>query len=146
MSTDELSELNLNDDFQQVLNTEDAGRWELEKPAPLEVWCSMSSSRLPAEMFQVRLLWQSYPGHAPSLKFRDSASGRLDLPQAWPVLPGFRPTSLDACVNWCAEGLKLHPEWQKDPRYAWDSNGNVLLRVLRTLQEELDEHCQGRFK
>ncbi len=146
MSTDELSELNLNDDFQQAIKAEEALRWKLERPGALEVWCTMFSSRAPSELYQVRLLWQSYPGEAPSLKFRDPTTGRLDIPGAWPKVRGFRPASLDACVNWCVEGLNLHPEWKNDPRYAWNASGNVLLGVLRILQEELDEHCEGRFK
>lgn len=146
MTTNELSELNLNDDFHQIIGMEEAARWKLEKPGPLEVWCTMFSTREPDEMYQVRLLWQSYPGEAPSMKFREPATGRLDVPGAWPRVPGFRPTSLDACVNWCAEGLTLHPEWKKDLRYSWNPNGNVLLKVLRILQEQLDERCEGRFK
>src|SRR5690242_21034101 len=96
----ELSSLNLQDDFEKVLACEDAARWNLEKAGPLEVFVSLSSAGQPGEIFQARLLWTVYPGQPPSLKFRDPATGRLDLPTAWPQVRGFRPTSLDACVSW----------------------------------------------
>lgn len=144
--SDELSKLNLKDDFEEVLSVFDSGQWKLEMLGDLEVLAIMHSVKAPSELFQARLLWTKYPDLPPSLKFRDPATSRLDLPQAWPIVPGFRPQSLDACVNYCAEGFALHAEWQQDPRFRWDPSNNPLLRVLRTLQEELDEHYQGRFK
>lgn len=143
----ELSILNLGDDFDEVVTCSDAARWCLEQAGVLEVFATMSSAGAPQEVFQARLLWaDDYPGQPPSLKFRDSATGRLDLPTAWPIVRGFRPTSLDACVNWCAEGFSLHPEWKNDPKRRWDPRGNVLLKVLRILQGELDENFKGRFR
>ena len=144
--SDELSRLNLNDDFEETKSVPDAARWELEMPGDIEVLATMSPASAPNERFQARLLWTKYPDEPPSLKFRDPGTGRLDLPQAWPVVRGFRPQSLDACVNWCLEGFALHPEWRSDPRFRWNPNSNALLRVLRQLQEELDDHFQGRFK
>ena len=144
--TDELSKLNLQDDFQEATGVSDASRWTLEMPRDLEVLVTMSPASAPNEKFQGRLLWTKYPDDPPSLKFRDPGTGRLDSPQAWPVVRGFRPQSLDACVSWCKEGFTIHPEWRNDPRYAWDKSHNPLLRVLRTLQDELDSYYQGRFK
>lgn len=141
---DELSALNLADDMAEVRSTPDAARWEIELAGALEVTAIVAPLGAPSERFQARLLWGVYPDAAPSLKFRDMQTGRLDVPQAWPVVRGFRPSSLDACVNWCAEGLAIHPEWQHDPNYRWDPQGNPLLRVLRTLQEELDDSFSGR--
>lgn len=141
----ELSALNLAEDIESTQAVVDATRWELVKPAPLEVWATMSPAAADAERFQARLLWEIYPDREPSLKFRDPATGRLDRPEAWPKVRGFRPQSLDACVNWCSEGFGLHPEWKADPRYRWDPRGNVLLKVLRILQSELDHHYQGRY-
>jgi hypothetical protein len=141
-----LSALNLQEDLTKALACEDAARWKLELAGPLEVLVSLSPAGAPKEVFQARLLWAVYPGQPPSLKFRDPATGRLDVPTAWPVLRGFRPGTLDACVNWCAEGFALHPEWRKDPRNRWGTHGNVLLRVVRTLQDELDTCCGGRFR
>jgi hypothetical protein len=144
--SDELSNLNMKDDFEEATGVSDATRWTLEMPRDLEVLASMSPASTPSERFQARLLWTKYPDEPPSLKFCDPTTGRLDLPQAWPMARGFRPQSLDACVNWCAEGLTLHPEWKVDPRFRWNPNGNPLLWVLRQLQEELDDYYQGRFK
>jgi len=140
-----LSELNFQDDFDRALTASDAARWKLEKPRSLEVLATMSSAKMLGERFQARLLWRVYPGEAPSLKIRDPVTGNLDCPKAWPVVRGFRPTSLDACVNWCTEGLNLHPEWKTDPRFQWDPRGNVLLKVLRILQDELDQHFEKRY-
>ncbi len=144
MSAD-LSELNLNDDFEKALTGPEASRWKSEKVGALEVLATLSPVGQPEETFQARLLWNRYPDDPPSLKFRDPATGRLDLPSAWPKVRGFRPNSLDACVSWCSEGMNLHPEWRNDPRFRWDARGNVLLKILRILQEELDEHFQGRY-
>lgn len=143
MST-ELSELNLKDDYERVLTLPEAKQWVLEKPAALEVWATLAPASEPMERFQARLLWREYPGEAPSLKFRDPATGRLDVTSAWPKIRGFRPTSFDACVNYCAEGFALHPEWKTDLRYRWNPNGNVLLKLLRILQDEFDNHYDGR--
>lgn len=145
MSQD-LSALNLQDDFQIVLACEDAARWTLERAGALEVHASLSPKEHADQVFQARLLWSVYPDQPPSLKFRDRATGRLDLPAAWPHVRGFRPASLDACVNWCAEGFALHPEWRNDARFRWVPHGNVLLKVLRILQDELDNQFQGRFR
>jgi hypothetical protein len=144
--SDDLSKLNLKDDFEEATGVSDTPRWTLEMPGDLEVLATMSPASAPNERFQARLLWTKYPDEPPSLKFRDPATGRLDLPQAWPIARGFRPQSLDACVNWCSEGFALHPEWRTDVRFKWNPNGNPLLWVLRQLQEELDDHFQGRFK
>lgn len=144
--SDEFSVLNLLDDFVEAADTPDAGRWTLEMPADLEVLVTLAPAREPGEKFQARLLWTRYPECPPSLKFRDPKTGRIDMPQAWPVARGFRPQNVDACVNWCAEGFATHPEWKNDARFQWNPSGNPLLWVLRQLQEELDEHYQGRFK
>src|SRR5947209_1627961 len=127
MTSESLSALNLRDDFEEVLAVQDASRWTLEQPGPLEVWVKLFPVSYPSEVFQARLLWRLYPDEPPSLKFRDPSTGRLDLPGAWPQGQGLRPGSLDTCVNWTLEGLNLHPEWKTDPRYRWDSHGNVLL-------------------
>lgn len=146
MSSDAtLSNLNLKDDYQAVSQLEESSRWGPEMSGPLEVSCSMQSVKAPGEVFQARLSWTSYPDEPPSLKFRDPRTGGLDLPSAWPMVRGFRPQSLDACVSWTAEGMTIHPEWRNDPRYRWDPHGNALLRILRILQDELDEHFQGRY-
>ena len=143
--SDQLSGLNLRDDYVEASSMPDASRWKLEVPSDMEVLVTLKPAAH-NDIYQARLLWSRYPDAPPSLKFRDPVTGRLDLPQAWPQCRGFRPGSLDACVNWCSEGFTIHPEWVNDQRYCWNPAGNPLLRVLRQLQEELDEHYQGRFK
>lgn len=142
--SDELSARCLDADLAEVRESDDAERWELTRPGELEIYATLSPLSDPGESFQARLLWTLYPGSPPSLKFRDQATGRLDLPHAWPKVGGFRPTSHDACVNWTQEGFALHPEWQRDPHLRWDPTGNVLLRVLRTTQDGLDLDYHGR--
>lgn len=134
----------LDADFEETLALDEAARWKLERIGWREVWATMSPRSAPGEKYFVRLLWQRYREEPPSLKFRD-ADGRVDDPRAWPLLPGFRPASLDACVNYCSEGFGLHPEWRNDPRTRWDSRGNSLLRVLSILQIAFDEQYGGRY-
>lgn len=105
---EELAALNLAEDFSKVLSCEDAYRWKLEKAGSLEVWVSLSPSSHTEEVFQARLLWITYPDEPPSLRFRDVTTGRIDLPTAWPIVRGFRPISLDACVNWCIRSEEAH--------------------------------------
>lgn len=141
---DQLSMLNFEQDLAEASLAEDAKRWKIEVAGPLEVYVTLASVKDPTTMFQARLLWKAYPGEPPSLKFRDSSTGSLTSSSAWPVARGFRPQSLDACVNYCAEGFALHPEWRTDPNLRWSSDGNVLLRIVRRLQAELDYHYTGR--
>ena len=144
---DDLSKLNFSQDLEEVLHLPEAEKWKIKHVGDLEIYATLAPAKEPDESFQVRLKWDSYPGELPaSLKFRDPGSGRLDMPAAWPVVRGFRPQSLDACVNYCAEGFGLHPEWAKDPNMKWQTNGNLILKLLRTLQNEMDEHFTGRFK
>jgi len=143
--SDELSELNLQQDFEEALKAEDSKRWKVKRAGSLEIYVTLSSAKDPSDFFHARLLWSLYPGEPPSLKFRDPETGRLDVASAWPQVRGFRPQSLDACVNWCLEGFGLHPEWRNDPNLKWNSSGNALLRVVRILQSELDEFFTTRF-
>ncbi len=78
--SDELSRLNLKDDFDEATGVPDAHRWKLELRGDLEVLVTVSPAGAPQEEFQARLLWDKYPDEAPSLKFRDRATGRIDLP------------------------------------------------------------------
>jgi hypothetical protein len=143
---DELSQLNFAQDLAEALQVEDAQRWKVEKVGALEIYAEISSVKAPDEKFQARLLWVVYPDEPPSIKFRDPQSGRLDMATAWPIVRGFRPANLDTCVNYSSEGFVTHPEWKKDLNLKWNSNGNAVLRILRTLQSEVDEHFSGRFK
>ena len=140
------ADLAFEEDLEEAEATEDAARWLLERGMAQEAIAQMSSKEDPQNKYQARLLWRTYPLDAPSLKFRNPDTGSLSDPVAWPIVRGFRPSSLDACVNYCIEGFGLHPEWQNDARLRWRSDGNVLLKVLRILQGELDDHYSGRHK
>jgi hypothetical protein len=142
---DELSRLSFEQDLANALGVEDAARWKVSRAGELELLVEITSAKAPAEIFQALLRWLEYPGFA-SMKFRDPATGRLDMPTAWPVVRGFRPATLDACVNWTLEGFNLHPEWRNDPNFKWNPSGNAVLRTLKTLQNEMDDHYTGRFK
>lgn len=143
---DELSALNFSQDLQEAMQVEDAQRWKVEPVGALEVFLTLSPENAPNESFQARLAWNVYPGEPPSIKFRDPESGSLTTKTAWPIIRGFRPDNLDTCVNYSSEGFVTHPEWKNDPNLKWNPNGNVILKIFRTLQSEMDNHFSGRFK
>jgi hypothetical protein len=134
------------DDLRETETVEDVKRWRLERGARQEVFVTLASAADPKNLYQMRLAWRSYPLDAPSLKFRNPTTGSLSEPTAWPTVRGFRPGNLDACVNYCEEGFVTHPEWRNDPRFRWRPEGNVLLRVLRIIQSEMDDYYSGRHK
>ena len=141
---DELSELNFEQDLREILAVQDPHRWKIQNLGGLQVLVTTSSEKAPGEVFIARLSWERYPDEPPSLKFQDAVTGSLKTPTAWPELRGFRPGSLDACVNWTKEGFALHPEWRNDPDKKWNPVGNPLLRVIKTLQNELDVYFLRR--
>lgn len=142
---DEFSELAFAEDLKEALLTDDAKRWVVENPADLELYVMVSPRSKPEEKFQARFLWNAYPSEPPSYKYRDPATGRLDLVTAWPIVQGYRPSSFDACVSWTSEGFIAHPEWKNDANIRWNPKGNAIIRVLRYMQRDLDERYQGRF-
>lgn len=142
----DLSDLCLEADFAEVVASPEAERWTLKLAGRLEILATMSPRSSPNEKFQARLWWMEYPGGLPSLKFRNPATGSLADPHAWPVCPGFRPTSFDTCVNWTAEGHGLHPEWSQSAATRWNTSGNPLFRALCIVQDTLDLGFGGRFK
>lgn len=141
---DEFSKLAFEEDLKAVLMLEEAKRWGITRVSDLEIYVNVFPFAVPDEKFQARFAWSSYPGDPPSFKFRDPATGRLDLTNAWPEIPGYRPGNFDACVNWSSEGFVAHPEWNNDPNIKWNPKGNVLLKVLRLLQRDLDERFTRR--
>ena len=88
------------DDLQEVEALEEAGRWKFEHGANQEVIVTLGSVTDSGNSYQARLAWQNYPNDAPSFKFRNPQTKSLSDPAAWPLVRGFRPGSLDACVNW----------------------------------------------
>jgi hypothetical protein len=145
--SDSFHKLVLKSDFDQLPTAEDrdpADRWSAVLVDNLEVHVELSPVATPDESFQARLCWDVYPDAPPSLLFRDPATGRTDVPHAWPTGGPFRPTS-GLCVNYTREGFALHPEWAKDARLKWrGNNGSALLKVIRLLQDDLDNFFSGR--
>lgn len=133
-------------DLEEVLASEVAMlRWEIKVTGPLETQVGMVSVKEPAERYVARFRWDRYPANPPSLKFLD-LNGSDSNAIAWPQCLGFRPSALDACVNWTREGMALHPEWRGAPATRWDPSGNALLRALNLLQDTLDYQYGGRFR
>jgi len=132
-------------DLAEAMDTEEGKRWNVRKQARLEITVALASKKDAAEPYIACLRWDRYPGNPPSLKFVDG-NGSESNPAAWPQCPGFRPTALDACVNWTREGMNLHPDWRNAAATRWDPSGNAILRVLNLLQEALDYQYGGRFR
>lgn len=144
MST--VSKLNLDDDFEEAVAAEDAGRWLLERKGDLEVWVTLSPEGHPTEQFTARLAWSTYPGDwPPSVLFVEPSTGALGVPTAWPAGAGFRPPN-DICATWTFEGYTTHPEWKADASKRLVITGNALLLSVRTLQHELDCNFTGRHR
>jgi hypothetical protein len=140
-----LAVLNFEDDLKAASEARDAARWKFDRRGDLELWVAVSPVGSEADVFIARLLWLDYPGdRPPSVKFVEPETGRLDVAKAWPMANGFRPGSYDICANWTAEGFAVHPEWTSSDN-RWNAAGNVVLKVTRFLQQELDNSYSGRF-
>lgn len=143
MSADFESEL-LRHDVGAIAQAEDADRWRVQLVGPFEVWVTLAPMIAPTESFQGRFIWDRYPDAPPSLVFREPATGRIDLPRAWPTGGPFRPMT-GLCVSYTKEGFGMHPEWVSDPTCRWSPAGNVMLKVIRLLQEDFDTSFAGRY-
>ncbi|MFI5289564.1 MAG: hypothetical protein ACHQ17_07935 [Polyangia bacterium] len=109
-------------------------------------WAELHPASQPQETFCARIAWSVYPGAAPSVKFSTEIGGGLADPVAWPVIPGYRPGSLDICKPFTAEGFTLHPDWAASSQ-AWVPDGNPFLAVVRELQRDLNsDGYQGRWR
>jgi hypothetical protein len=143
---DDVSTAIFDADLKEVLLAPDKDRWEIESGTDLEIFVTAFPKSVPEEKFQARFAWMMYPAEPPSFKFRDPLTKRLDLLSAWPEVHGYRPGNYDACVNWSAEGFVAHPEWKNDENIRWTPSGNVLLKVIRLFQKDLDEKFVRRVK
>jgi hypothetical protein len=133
-------------DLRQIIDAQVEPNWPLVRIAgEIAVIAVLARNGDQRDRFVLRLKWQRYPDDPPSLKFLDPVTGRDDIPTAWPTGGPFRPQSLDVCVNYCAEGFQLHPEWRQDAQARWATDGNALLRALHNTQHDLDTKVTGRF-
>lgn len=109
-------------------------------------WVEIHPAGEPQETYTARIGWSSYPGAPPSIRFAPSIGGTLSDPRAWPLTPGYRPTQLDVCKPFTAEGFALHPDWASSSA-AWTGTGNPFLAVVRELQRDLNSPSyNGRFR
>lgn len=129
--------------LEEVRALPEAGRWNLERDAsvPLGVTAVMHPRLAPSELFKARLRWTDLL-KPPSLTFLDLSTGADNCATAWPQCFGFRPSSLDACLPWTAEGHSLHPEWTASGMYP-QVDAPVQFALL-SVQLALDNSYQGR--
>lgn len=142
---DEFQRASFDQDLDEVLASEPAKRWKLEKTAQLEVTVMLGSRTAPKEEFIARLRWAKYPDGLASLKFLDAVGGCDTNKNAWPTGQGMRPDSLDTCMHWTAEGHALHPEWKNARGYGLSGEGNVLMQALAFLRQWFDLEYTGRY-
>lgn len=123
----------------------EAARWKLERDSnvPLGLFVTLSPVKYPKEVFRARLHWTDYFGPV-SLKFVNLQTGATSDPQAWPRCKGFRPSSMDACLSWTAEGHALHPEWKNSFQHSFPKVELPMQFALLTLQHSLDGQYEGR--
>lgn len=129
----------------EVLVLPAAHRWTLERDSSvsLGVFLTLHPRTHPEEFFKARLRWTDL-FKPPSLKFIDTATGSDTNPAAWPKCFGFRPSSLDACLPWTAEGHALHPEWATSAANAYPKVDAPLQFIVLNLQASLDNTFSGR--
>lgn len=132
-------------ELSQVRRLPEADRWKLDRDVtvPLGITVEMSPASAPDEKYLARLVWRDYFG-PPSLKFLNLVTKAETDCTAWPQCRGFRPSSLDACVTWTAEGHQLHPDWKTADRTAFKSPEAPMQFALLTLQHEMDTTYTGR--
>lgn len=133
------------EEWRDVRSLPEASRWELERDdsVPLGIFVVMHPKSNPAERYKARLCWSNYFG-AVSLKFVSLQNNESAAPTDWPQCGGFRPSSMDACVSWTAEGHALHPEWANSTKNAFPKLELPMHFALLKLQFELDNTYTGR--
>jgi hypothetical protein len=140
MSLDRESELSLATDAPAVAGFLAGRGGQLHEPLegdPEAWWAQLRPASDAEETYFARIAWSVYPGAPPSVKFARAICGALDDAGAWPLIPGYRPGSLDICKPFTAEGFALHPDWAATSQ-AWTGEGNVFLVVVRELQRNLN--------
>ena len=133
------------EEFVFVRRLPEAPRWQLERDddVPLGLFAVMHPISHPSELYRARLRWKDYFGPF-SLKFLNMKTGEDTDPQAWPRCFGFRPSSLDACLPWTAEGHGHHPEWRNSPTQCFPAVDAPMQHALLRVQLSLDNSYQGR--
>lgn len=132
------------EEMRDVQTLPEASRWQLERDTsvPLGLFAVMHPASAPTELFKARIHWSDY--FAPfSLKFVNMQTG-AEEPRAWPRCYGFRPSALDTCLPWTAEGHRLHPEWKSSPQHSFPAVERPMQHALLRIQMALDSSYEGR--
>ncbi len=139
----------LRKDLEDIAEIVRENGWAIE-PWPLEsvTFFVTMASVIDKEPYTIRLVCEGYPDQPPSIKCVNTKTKDPTDPSAWPKCEGFRPPpTADLCMNISREGLQqLHPDWQRDVRYAWDFSGNPIWRVLEALQDRLNDKAKYNGK
>ncbi len=133
------------EELEAVQSLDVATRWQLERDdsVPLGLFAVMHPANEPEQLYKARLRWDDYFG-PPSLKYINMQTGSESDPAAWPRCAGFRPGSLDSCIQLTAEGHKLHPEWCQSAATRFPEIELPMQYALIQLQVALDNSYQGR--
>ncbi len=133
------------EEFNLVKGIPEADRWTVERDqdVPLGVFLDLHPINHPKELFRARIRWNNY-FDAPSLKFVNLENGSVGDPLAWPHCFGFRPSSMDACLPWTAEGHTLHPEWRTSCSHSFPTVEAPMHYALLRVQDALDTTYQKR--
>lgn len=132
-------------DLEAIEDIRRDNRWNIE-PWPLEsvTFLVTMASAIDREHYTIRLVCDGYPDQPPSIKCVNTTTKEPTDPSAWPRCAGFRPPpTADLCMNISREALQqIHPDWQRDARYAWVSSGNPMWHVLEALQDRLNDKAK----
>jgi len=132
-------------ELEEIKLLPEAPRWAIERDheVPLGLYATMHPLAHPDHRYKARIRWTNY--FAPfSLKFVNLRTNSDGEPSAWPKCYGFRPSSLDVCLPWTAEGLQLHPEWRTSARHAVAVIDAPMQHALLRVQDSLDNTYEGR--
>src|SRR5262245_30307483 len=125
--------INLQADLEKIADVIAAEGWTIE-PWPLTsvtFFVTLTSS-VDGDAYTMRLVCDDYRDIAPSIKCVKPDTHDASDPKAWPNCDGFRPPpTADLCLSVSREGLmQTHPDWMKDRRYCWTSDGNPIWYAL----------------
>lgn len=133
------------EELEGVRSLKEAPRWQLERDdsVPLGLFVVMHPASDLKQLYKARLRWSNYFGPF-SLKFVNMTTAADNDPSSWPKCHGFRPGSLDACLQITAEGHGLHPEWTHSAATRFPNVELPMQFALLQLQVILDNSYQGR--
>lgn len=143
--------INLQVDLEMIADVIAENGWRIEPyPITSTTFFATMRSAIDGELYTMRLVGDGYPDLPPFIKCVTIDTHEPNDAKAWPSCEGFRPPpTADLCLSISREGLmQLHPDWMKDRRYGWSSDGNPIWYVLHSLQDRLNDPSKyhGRNK